>query len=142
MRLVTPVEPVGRKSEHGVVVSSAPDGFEIELAGQKLQPLATDQLLWDIDGLRIELLLLRRPADPAWSASSAIREIAAATGAKNIEPVDFAAGAAPRAPGGGGVPVLVVTATGREAEDLVAALRCLLPPDSVDVPLNVRLPVP
>ncbi len=35
-------------------------------------------------------------------------------------------------PVGAAVPVLVVTATGREAEDLVAALRCLLPPDSVD----------
>ncbi|NYI06004.1 transcription-repair coupling factor [Allostreptomyces psammosilenae] len=33
-------------------------------------------------------------------------------------------------PGGGGV-VLAVTATGRESEDLVAALRSLLPPDSV-----------
>jgi len=30
-----------------------------------------------------------------------------------------------------GRPVLVVTATGREAEDLVAAVRCLLPPDVV-----------
>ncbi|WP_166355385.1 transcription-repair coupling factor [Phytoactinopolyspora limicola] len=32
---------------------------------------------------------------------------------------------------GAGRPVLAVTATGREAEDLVTALRCLLPPDSV-----------
>jgi transcription-repair coupling factor (superfamily II helicase) len=33
--------------------------------------------------------------------------------------------------GGAGKPVLVVTATSREAEDLTAALGCLLPPDSV-----------
>jgi transcription-repair coupling factor (superfamily II helicase) len=30
-----------------------------------------------------------------------------------------------------GRPVLAVTSTGREAEDLVDALRCLLPPDTV-----------
>jgi transcription-repair coupling factor (superfamily II helicase) len=33
--------------------------------------------------------------------------------------------------GGAGRPVLAVTATGREAEDLVATLSCLLPPDQV-----------
>lgn len=36
-----------------------------------------------------------------------------------------------RADGGGGRPVLAVTATGREAEDLAAALRSLLPPEGV-----------
>ncbi len=41
-----------------------------------------------------------------------------------------AAMAAP-APRGGGRPVLAVTATGREAEDLATALRCFLPADSV-----------
>jgi transcription-repair coupling factor (superfamily II helicase) len=45
----------------------------------------------------------------------------------------FAVGALAAAPGRGGAgrPVLAVTATGREAEDLLAALRCLLPPDQV-----------
>ena len=33
--------------------------------------------------------------------------------------------------GGAGRPVLAVTATGREAEDLLAGLQCLLPPDQV-----------
>ncbi len=35
--------------------------------------------------------------------------------------------------GGAGRPVLAVTATGREAEDLAGSLRCLLPPDQVVV---------
>ena len=34
-------------------------------------------------------------------------------------------------PRGAGRPVLVVTATGRETDDLAAALRCLLPTDAV-----------
>ena len=34
---------------------------------------------------------------------------------------------------GRGLPVLAVTSTGREAEDLAAALRCVLPPDEVAV---------
>ena len=42
---------------------------------------------------------------------------------------------------GAGRPVLVVTATGREAEDLVDALRCLLDPDAVaDFPAWETLP--
>ncbi|GAA2503443.1 transcription-repair coupling factor [Streptomyces thermolineatus] len=43
----------------------------------------------------------------------------------------IARGLAARASGGVGRPVLAVTATGREAEDLAAALGSLLPPDSV-----------
>ena len=35
------------------------------------------------------------------------------------------------APRGAGCPLLVVTATGREAEDVAAALRCYLPPEAV-----------
>ena len=48
-----------------------------------------------------------------------------------IRPFAVAALAADEARGGASRPVLAVTATGREAEDLVAALRCLLPPDGV-----------
>lgn len=93
--LVTPAQPVGRKSERGIVVSSQPDGFEIELAGQQLEPLAADRLLWNIDGQRIELLLLRRSADPAWSATRAIRDIEASTGAKDVEFVGAVTGPTP-----------------------------------------------
>jgi transcription-repair coupling factor (superfamily II helicase) len=41
------------------------------------------------------------------------------------------AGLAARRPRGAGRPVLLVTATGRESEDLATALRCFLPPDRV-----------
>ncbi len=43
----------------------------------------------------------------------------------------FVVGAVADRTAGGSRPVLAVTATSREAEDLVDALRCLLPPDSV-----------
>ncbi len=43
----------------------------------------------------------------------------------------FVVGAIADGTAGAGRPVLAVTATSREAEDLVSALRCLLPPDSV-----------
>ncbi len=43
----------------------------------------------------------------------------------------FVIGAVADRAAGGSRPVLAVTATSREAEDLVDALRCLLPPDSV-----------
>ncbi|MBS2537402.1 transcription-repair coupling factor [Catenulispora sp. NF23] len=53
----------------------------------------------------------------------------------------FALAALARAQAGTGRPVLAVTATGREAEDLVAALRGLLDPDSVvDFPSWETLP--
>ena len=48
---------------------------------------------------------------------------------------------AAEAPVGAGRPVLAITATGRETEDLVAALRCLLPADAVaDFPAWETLP--
>jgi len=48
-----------------------------------------------------------------------------------LQPFAVAALAATTDRGGAGRPVLAVTATTREAEDLVAALQCLLPPDEV-----------
>lgn len=93
--LVTPAQPVGRKSERGIVVSSQPDGFEIELAGQQLMPLAADRLVWSIDGQRIELLLLRRPVDSAWSATRAMRDIEVSTGAKDVELLGAVTGSTP-----------------------------------------------
>ena len=48
-----------------------------------------------------------------------------------LRPFVTAALAADPAQGGAGRPVLAVTATGRDAEDLVEALRCVLPPDEV-----------
>jgi transcription-repair coupling factor (superfamily II helicase) len=48
-----------------------------------------------------------------------------------LRPLVAAALAADPARGGAGRPVLAVTATGRDADDLLDALRCLLPPDEV-----------
>ncbi|MEP6698038.1 MAG: DEAD/DEAH box helicase, partial [Pseudonocardiales bacterium] len=48
-----------------------------------------------------------------------------------LQPFAVAAIAATRDRGGAGRPVLAVTATTREAEDLAAALQCLLPPDEI-----------
>jgi transcription-repair coupling factor (superfamily II helicase) len=48
-----------------------------------------------------------------------------------LRPFVAAALAADPARGGAGRPVLAVTATGRDADDLVAALRCVLPADEV-----------
>jgi transcription-repair coupling factor (superfamily II helicase) len=48
-----------------------------------------------------------------------------------LQPLVVAALAAASDRGGAGRPVLAVTATGRDAEDLVDALRCLLPADEV-----------
>ncbi len=50
-----------------------------------------------------------------------------------MQPFVAAALAAPSQFGGAGVPVLVVTATAREAEQLAAALCCLIPPHGVAV---------
>ncbi|MGN6300931.1 MAG: transcription-repair coupling factor [Angustibacter sp.] len=74
-------------------------------------------------------------ADPALTAA---RDLARTGAASQLE-LSAPAGAYPAAvaavadPGGVGAgrPVLAVTATTREAEDLAAALRCFLPPDSV-----------
>jgi transcription-repair coupling factor (superfamily II helicase) len=48
-----------------------------------------------------------------------------------LRPFVVGALAAPTTRGGADRPVLAVTATGREAEDLVEALTCLLPPDRI-----------
>ncbi len=50
-----------------------------------------------------------------------------------LQPFVAAALAAPTDAGGGGVPVLVVTATAREADQLASALCCLLPPHGIAV---------
>src|SRR4051812_40368792 len=50
-----------------------------------------------------------------------------------LRPFVVAAVAGPAASGGAGRPVLAVTATSREADDLAAALGCLLPADQVVV---------
>ena len=62
------------------------------------------------------------------SAGVAALELTAPTA---LRPFVVAAMAADVALGGAGRPVLAVTATGREAEDLVASLHCFLPPASV-----------
>ena len=53
------------------------------------------------------------------------------TATASLRPFVVGALAAPGSCGGAHRPVLAVTATGREAEDLVEALTCLLPPDQV-----------
>jgi transcription-repair coupling factor (superfamily II helicase) len=72
-------------------------------------------------------------ADPtlaraAQAAGSAALDLSAP---QSLRPFVVAALAADAACGGAGRPVLAVTATGREAEDLAAALATLLPPDEV-----------
>ncbi len=52
---------------------------------------------------------------------------------RSVQPLLTAALAARPDRGGAGVPVLAVTATGREADDLADQLRCLLDPDTIDV---------
>jgi transcription-repair coupling factor (superfamily II helicase) len=77
-------------------------------------------------------LLSRVLADPA---------LASAVAAVGTDALDLTAPASLRpfavaalaAEAGGGCPVLAVTATSREADDLANALTCLLPPDSVAV---------
>jgi transcription-repair coupling factor (superfamily II helicase) len=78
--------------------------------------------------------LLRDPGDPA------LRSAVADARAGSVPALDltappalrpFVVGAIADGTVGAGRPVLAVTATSREAEDLAAALRCLLPPDSV-----------
>ncbi|MDQ1651531.1 MAG: hypothetical protein QOI35_731 [Cryptosporangiaceae bacterium] len=55
------------------------------------------------------------------------------TAPEAMRPFAVAALAADRERGGAARPVLAVTATTREADDLAAALRCLLPPDTIAV---------
>ncbi|WP_088321055.1 transcription-repair coupling factor [Kineosporia sp. R_H_3] len=65
--------------------------------------------------------------ETALTGSVAALDVVAPTG---VRPLAVAALAA-AAPTGAGRPVLLVTATGREAEDLAAALRCYLDPETV-----------
>ena len=95
-QLVTPAQPVGRKTDHGTAVSSLPDGFEIELTGQQFRPLSQDRLLWDVDGVLVELQVLRKPAGASWSAQNVVRELEAATSARDVESVSVQSGEAAR----------------------------------------------
>ena len=77
-------------------------------------------------------------ADVVGRARSGRRDLLDISAPSALTPVIAAAIAAS---GGGDRPVLLVTATGREAEDLSAALRSLLPPDEVaDFPAWETLP--
>jgi len=74
-------------------------------------------------------------ADPALASAvgAAGTEALDLTAPEPLRPFVVAALAADVRRGGAGRPVLAVTATTREAEDLAAALQCLLPPDVVVV---------
>ncbi|GIG70856.1 transcription-repair coupling factor [Phytomonospora endophytica] len=80
-------------------------------------------------------LLAAALAEPALARTAALAKNAAAadgldlTGPAALRP--FVVGAIASGDLGAGRPVLAVTATSREAEDLTEALRCLLPPDQV-----------
>jgi len=81
--------------------------------------------------------LLGEGGDPAFRSAVADARTGAVTeldltAPRTMRPFVVAALAADRDPAGGaGRPVLAVTATQREAEDLTGALRCLLPADEV-----------
>ena len=80
---------------------------------------------------------LSRARELAAEGTTTTLDLTAPTGAWSTVVAAMAA-AAPR---GAGRPVLAVTATGREAEDLAAALRCFLPGDAVvDFPAWETLP--
>jgi transcription-repair coupling factor (superfamily II helicase) len=74
-------------------------------------------------------------ADPALASAVEAAGVEALdlTAPEALRPFAVAALAADRERGGAARPVLAVTATTREADDLAAALQCLLPPDSVVV---------
>src|SRR5829696_6456810 len=71
--------------------------------------------------------------DPALSRAVASAGVPALelSAPATLQPLVVAALAADADRGGAGRPVVAVTATGRDAEDLVDALRCLLPADEV-----------
>ncbi|HKG51729.1 MAG TPA: transcription-repair coupling factor [Actinomycetales bacterium] len=80
---------------------------------------------------------LARARDLAAQGAAATLDLSAPTGAWPM----VVAALATASPRGAGRPVLAVTATGREAEDLAAALRCFLPGDAVvDFPAWETLP--
>ena len=74
-------------------------------------------------------------ADPALASAvqASGTEALDLTAPEALRPFVVSALAADRERGGAARPVLAVTATTREADDLAAALQCLLPPDSVAV---------
>ncbi|MGH8825694.1 MAG: transcription-repair coupling factor [Jiangellaceae bacterium] len=79
-------------------------------------------------------VLLDDSGDPALRSAAAHARSGAVTALDLTAPPPlrpFVVAAVADHAGGGSRPVLAVTATSREAEDLVDALRCLLPPDSV-----------
>jgi len=75
--------------------------------------------------------LLADEALAAAVAAAGVRPMLDVAAPPALRPFVVAALAADPATGGAGRPVLAVTATGREADDLVAALQCLLPADEV-----------
>jgi transcription-repair coupling factor (superfamily II helicase) len=84
----------------------------------------------DVEPMSLTGLLSTLVQDPAVADLRQDRrgvEIVCAPGATSAL-IGLVAGPAPL---GGGHPVLAVTATGREAEDLAASLRCFLPADAV-----------
>src|SRR5664280_3798425 len=93
-----------------------------------LDVLVTDPTVRDI--------LMSRSA-PAAAGAPEVLDIAVSAGARPPLIAALAGGHDPSARR----PILAVTATGREAEDLVAALRCFLPADVVaDFPSWETLP--
>jgi transcription-repair coupling factor (superfamily II helicase) len=74
-------------------------------------------------------------ADPALASAveAAGADALDLTAPEALRPFAVAALAADRERGGAARPVLAVTATTREADDLATALQCLLPPDSIAV---------
>ena len=87
------------------------------------------------------------PLLDAFSADPVVRKVVETARRGDAPLVDVAVSPGARSPllaalaGGGATPLLAVTATGREAEDLAAALRCFLPADRVaDFPSWETLP--
>jgi transcription-repair coupling factor (superfamily II helicase) len=75
--------------------------------------------------------------EAARAGSVAALDVVVPPGARPL----LVAAIAQAAPRGAGRPVLVVTATGREAEDIASALRCYLPPEAVaELPAWETLP--
>ena len=83
-------------------------------------------------GLLVPLAADKAVAEAVRAARAGDRPMLDLAAPSPLRPFLIAALAA-TGPDGAGRPVLVVTATGREAEDLADALACLLPPDSVAV---------
>src|SRR4051812_35463474 len=80
--------------------------------------------------LRDRGLARARDLAQAGGADSAAPDL---TAPASLRPFVVAAVAGPAGSGGAGRPVLAVTATSREADDLAEALGCLIPPGQVAV---------